>query len=165
MSLLAESPLSKERILGMLPVLAGLLEKWSEYTVEERDAALEHYVASANYVVRVTVQDNSADFVIARRGERPIITLRRFGWGLEQSDNRLTALIPVTAEEMLALETRCGATRRMPVKAAFSLWLKLDTLSRTGKREDLFGSSERFGDILGPVWSAAMLKLDVMFEV
>jgi hypothetical protein len=165
MNLLAESPVSKERILGMLPLMTGLLEKWSGYEVEEREDALEHYVASTNYAVRVTIQDKSADFVIVQRGERPVITLRRFGWGLEQSERRLTALIPVTADEMLALEARCGATRRMSVKEAFSLWLKLDTLSRTGKREDLFGSSERFGDILGPVWSAAMLKLDVMFEV
>jgi hypothetical protein len=165
MNLLAESPINKERILGMLPLMTGLLEKWSGYEVEEREDALEHYVASANYAVRVTVRDKSADFVIVHRGERPVIKLRRFGWGLEQSESRLIALIPVTADEMLALEARCGATQRMSIKKAFGLWLKLDSLSRTGKQEDLFGSSGRFKDIFGPVWSAAMLKIDVMFEV
>lgn len=160
-----KSPLGKERILQLLPLIAGLTEKWSEYAVDEREGAIEHYFASADMFVRAVVLEQTATITAVRRASQRIAATRKFGWKPDQRNAPLTALVPVTPSEMQVLEDQCKARREMSGRAVFWLWLKMDMLHRAGKSETLFTSSDRFREILGPIWTAAMLKLDMKFEV
>lgn len=165
MSQLAESPIDSERLLGMLPLISGLTEKWSGFEVEEHEDAVVHYFVSSNLYCRGEVGEDFVHITVVSRSEPKVVASRQYSWKVDGKRAVLTAVVDVTTQEMQVLETRCKAKSGMTVKETFGLWLKLDMFWRIGKRDELLGSASRFLEVLGPVRTAAMLHLELVFRV
>jgi hypothetical protein len=165
----ASSPMTKERILSLLGDIREVgFQTWTHYHAEEKDGAVEHFIASDSLWVQANVYESAAQLHIFSRETSHILAERRYRWRGRRADAPVLSCVWVTDEEFQYLKTLGASEQLLPDAASRFFGSMLDWVGHSEyvtHATRFFGTVERAEELTQQMFDAARHRLGITFEL